>query len=138
VLFLPGDQFLSGALQAEPTLIDRGIARKVLLATPATLIALLKAAAYGWRQEAVSRNAEEISRLGRELHDRVATFAEHLEKVGKGLDAATRSYNAAIGSFEQTVLPGARKFNELGAKGAKALPEPGPIETAVREVAKRS
>ncbi|MBX3748705.1 MAG: DNA recombination protein RmuC [Opitutaceae bacterium] len=138
VLFLPGDQFLSGALQAEPTLIDRGIAKRVLLATPATLIALLKAAAYGWRQEAVSKNAEEISRLGRELHDRVATFAEHLEKVGKGLDAATRSYNAAIGSFEQTVLPGARKFNELGAKGAKALPEPGPVETAVREVAKRS
>lgn len=138
VLFLPGDQFLSGALQAEPTLIDRGIAKKVLLATPATLIALLKAAAYGWRQEAVSKNAEEISRLGRELHDRVATFAEHLEKVGKGLDTATRSYNAAIGSFEQSVLPGARKFNELGAKGAKALPEPGPIETAVREVAKRS
>ena len=138
VLFLPGDQFLSGALQAEPTLIDRGIAKKVLLATPATLIALLKAAAYGWRQEAVSKNAEEISRLGRELHDRVATFAEHLEKVGKGLDSATRSYNAAIGSFEQSVLPGARKFNELGAKGAKALPEPGPIETAVREVAKRS
>ncbi len=138
VLFLPGDQFLSGALQAEPTLIDRGIAKKVLLATPATLIALLKAAAYGWRQEAVSKNAEEISRLGRELHDRVATFAEHLEKVGKGLDGATRSYNAAIGSFEQSVLPGARKFNELGAKGAKALPEPGPIETAVREVAKRS
>ena len=138
VLFLPGDQFLSGALQAEPTLIDRGIAKKVLLATPATLIALLKAAAYGWRQEAVSKNAEEISRLGRELHDRVATFAEHLEKVGKGLDGATRSYNAAIGSFEQSVLPGARKFNELGAKGAKTLPEPGPIETAVREVAKRS
>lgn len=138
VLFLPGDQFLSGALQAEPTLIDRGIAKKVLLATPATLIALLKAAAYGWRQEAVSKNAEEISRLGRELHDRVATFAEHLEKVGKGLDSATRSYNAAVGSFEQSVLPGARKFNELGAKGAKALPEPAPVETAVRDVAKRS
>lgn len=138
VLFLPGDQFLAGALQAEPTLIDRGIAKRVLLATPATLIALLKAAAYGWRQEAVSKNAEEISRLGRELHDRVATFAEHLEKVGKGLDAATRSYNAAVGSFEQSVLPGARKFNELGAKGAKALPEPAPVETAAREVAKRS
>ena len=138
VLFLPGDQFLAGALQAEPTLIDRGIAKKVLLATPATLIALLKAAAYGWRQEAVSKNAEEISRLGRELHDRVATFAEHLEKVGKGLDSATRSYNAAVGSFEQALLPGARKFTELGAKGAKALPEPAPVDTAVRDVAKRS
>jgi len=138
VLFLPGDQFLAGALQAEPTLIDRGIAKKVLLATPGTLIALLKAAAYGWRQEAVSKNAEEISRLGRELHDRVATFAEHLEKVGKGLDSATRSYNAAVGSFEQALLPGAPKFTELGAKGAKALPEPAPVDTAVRDVAKRS
>lgn len=138
VLFLPGDQFLAGALQAEPTLIDRGIAKRVLLATPATLIALLKAAAYGWRQEAVSKNAEEISRLGRELHDRVATFAEHLDKVGKGLESATRSYNAAVGSFEQSLLPGARKFSELGAKGAKALPEPTPVETAAREITRRT
>lgn len=138
VLFLPGDQFLAGALQADATLIDRAIARKVLLATPATLIALLKAAAYGWRQEAVSKNAEEIAGLGRQLYDRVATFADHLDKIGRGLDAAARAYNSAVGSFEGTVLPGARKFAELGAQGAKQLAEPAPVETAPRDVLKRA
>ena len=113
VLFLPGDQFLSGALQADPTLIDRAINRKVLLATPATLIALLKAAAYGWRQESVSRNAEAIADLGRQLYDRVAGFADHLERVGRGLENASKAYNAAIGSFEGTLLPGARKLKTV-------------------------
>jgi len=138
VLFLPGDQFLSGALQSDPTLLDRAISRKVLLATPATLIALLKAAAYGWRQESVSRNAEEIARIGRELYDRIATFAEHLEKAGRGLEQATKAYNAAIGSFENTVLPGARRFDELGARGSKSLPELDGLDTAPRELTKRS
>jgi len=110
VLFLPGDQFLAGALQADPTLIDRGISKKVLLATPATLIALLKAAAYGWRQESVSKNAEEIARIGRELFDRISTFGEHLENVGTGLKSALGNYNKAVGSYEGTLLPGARKF----------------------------
>ena len=138
VLFLPGDQFLSGALQGDPTLIDRAIAKKVLLATPATLIALLKAAAYGWRQESVSKNAEEIANLGRALYDRISGFADHLDKVGRGLETATRSYNSAIGAFEGTLLPGARKFIELGAKGTKELPEPGPVETTPRDVLKRA
>ncbi len=138
VLFLPGDQFLSGALQAEPNLIDRAIAKKVLLATPATLIALLKAAAYGWRQESVSKNAEEIATLGRALYDRISGFADHLDKVGRGLETASKSYNSAIGAFEGTLLPGARKFVELGAKGAKDLPEPGPVETTPRDVLKRA
>jgi len=137
VLFLPGDQFLSGALQGDPTLIDRAIAKKVLLATPATLIALLKAAAYGWRQESVSKNAEEIAELGRALYDRISGFAEHLDKVGRSLESAGKSYNSAVGAFEGTLLPGARKFAELGAKGAKALPDPAPIETTPREVLKR-
>jgi DNA recombination protein RmuC len=138
VLFLPGDQFLSGALQADPTLIDRAIGRKVLLATPATLIALLKAAAYGWRQESVSKNAEEIADLGRQLYDRMATLADHLDKVGRSLESATKSFNQAVGSFEGTLVPGARKFVELGAKGAKDLTEPKAIETAPREVVKRA
>ncbi len=138
VLFLPGDQFLSGALQGDPTLIDRAISKKVLLATPATLIALLKAAAYGWRQESVSKNAEEIADLGRQLYDRIAGFADNLEKVGRGLETASKSYNAAVGSFEQTLLPGARKFVELGAKGAKELPSPASVETAPRDVSKRA
>ena len=138
VLFLPGDQFLSGALQADPNLIDRAIAKKVLLATPATLIALLKAAAYGWRQESVSKNAEEIANLGRLLYDRISGFADHLDKVGRGLETASKSYNSAIGAFEGTVLPGARKFVELGAKGTKELTEPGAVETTPRDVLKRA
>jgi DNA recombination protein RmuC len=138
VLFLPGDQFLAGALQADPALIDRAIAKKVLLATPATLIALLKAAAYGWRQEAVSQNAEEIAALGRQLYDRVAGFAEHLDNVGAGLKNAVGHYNKAVGSFEQTLLPGARKFTELGAQGAKPLVEPTALEAAPRDLAKRA
>jgi DNA recombination protein RmuC len=136
VLFLPGDQFLSAALEADPSIMDRAIGRKVLLATPTTLIALLKAAAYGWRQEALSKNAEEISALGRDLYNRISTFAEHLAGVGKNLDTANRSYNKAVGSFEEMLLPGARKFVELGAKGTKELTAPVGVETAPRDVAK--
>ena len=138
VLFLPGDQFLSGALQGDPTLIDRAIAKKVLLATPATLIALLKAAAYGWQQEDVSKNAQIIADLGRALYDRIANFADNLDKVGRNLESANKAYNSAVGSFEQTLLPGARKFSELGAKGAKELVDPAPIETTPRDVLKRA
>jgi DNA recombination protein RmuC len=138
VLFLPGDQFLSGALQADPSLIDRAIGKKVLLATPATLIALLKAAAYGWRQEAVSKNAEEIAVQGRALYDRIVGFADNLDKVGRGLETANKAYNAAVGTFEQTLLPGARRFSELGAKGTKELAEPAPVEATPRDVLKRA
>jgi DNA recombination protein RmuC len=138
VLFLPGDHFLTAALQSDPTLMDRALARRVLLATPTTLIALLKASAYGWRQEAVSRNAEEVSVLGRQLYDRVVTFADNFDRVGRGLDSAVKGFNAAVGSFEQTLLPGARRFAELGAKGAKELSPPAVVDTAVREIAKKS
>ncbi|MDP2136388.1 MAG: DNA recombination protein RmuC [Candidatus Didemnitutus sp.] len=137
VLFLPGDQFLSGALQSDPTLLDRAIGKKVLLTTPASLIALLKAAAYGWRQESVSKNAEEIADLGRQLYDRITNFADNLDKVGRGLETAGKAYNAAVGSFEQTLLPGARKFEELGAKGMKDLAAPQPAETQPRDILKR-
>jgi DNA recombination protein RmuC len=138
VLFLPGDHFLTAALQSDPTLLDRGLAKRVLLATPTTLIALLKAAAHGWRQEALSRNAEEISLLGRQLYDRVATFADNLAKLGTSLESAVKAYNASIGSFEQNLLPGARRLAELGAKGAKDLAGPVPVDTGIRPVAKAS
>jgi DNA recombination protein RmuC len=137
VLFLPGDQFLAGALQGDPTLIERAIGKKVLLATPASLIALLKAAAYGWRQEAVSKNAEEIADLGRQLYDRIALYLDHFDKVGHALETATKSYNAAVGSLESGLIPGARKLSELGAKGAKNLPGIGPVEIVPRELTKR-
>ncbi len=132
VLFLPGDAMLSAALLADPQLLDRALGRRVLLATPTTLIALLKAAAYGWRQESVSRNAEAISALGRALHDRAAVFAAHLEKMGRGLDAAIGHYNSAVGSFSTGLLPGARKLAELGAQGAKPLPSPPTVDIAAR------
>ena len=138
ILFLPGDHFLSAALHSDPSLLDRALARRVLLATPTTLIALLKAAALGWRQEALSRNAEEISTLGRQLYDRVVTFADNLDKVGTGLEAAVKGYNAAVGTFEQTLLPGARRFVELGARGAKDLTPPEAVDAGVRIVAKKS
>ncbi|MEO5960046.1 MAG: DNA recombination protein RmuC [Opitutaceae bacterium] len=138
VLFLPGDHFLTAALQADNLLMDRALSRRVLLATPTTLIALLKAASYGWRQESVSKNAEEISALGRALYDRVATFAEYLEKIGRSLETAVRGYNTAVGSFEGMLLPGARKLSELGAKGIKELPLLPAVDTAPREVAKHS
>jgi len=138
VLFLPGDQFLGAALHADSTLMDRAIARRVLLATPSTLIALLKAAAYGWRQESISKNAEEISQLGRQLYDRMVTFADNLDKIGRSLDTALKGYNAAVGTFESSVLPGARRFAELGARGAKELTTPAPVETMSRDLVKRS
>jgi DNA recombination protein RmuC len=137
VLFLPGDHFLTAALQHDHLLLDRALSRRVLLATPTTLIALLKAAAYGWRQDAVSRNADEISALGRTLYDRVAGFAENLEKIGRGLETAVKGYNTAVGSFEGMLLPGARKLADLGARGARALTAPETIDTAAREVTKR-
>lgn len=138
VLFVPGDHFLTAALQSDATLLERAIGRKVLLATPITLIALLKAASFGWRQEAVSRNAEEISVLGRQLYDRVSGFSEHLEKIGRGLETAVKSFNGAVGSYESTVIPGARRFAELGAKGTRELSSPPAVETGVREVIKKS
>ncbi len=138
VLFLPGDQFLAGALQADAGLLDRGIARKVLLATPATLIALLKAVAYGWKQDAVTRGAEEIASQGRMLYDRLTNFADHLDKVGRGLETASKAYNAAVGSFEGALLPGARRFVELGAKGAKELETPQIVESVPRDITRRS
>lgn len=138
VLFLPGDSFLSAAIESDPSIMDKAISKRVLLATPMTLIALLKAAAYGWRQEAVSRSAEEVSELGRLLYDRISNFADHLGGTAKGLAAAVRHFNAAVGSFEQTLLPGARRFAELGAKGTKELEAPERVELEVREVEKKS
>lgn len=140
VAFVPGDALLAAALEADPALLDDAIASHVLLATPVTLIALLKAVAYGWRQEALAESAQQVANLGRDLHRRLVTFADHLAKVGKGLEGATRSYNAAIGSFESRVLPAARRFDDLGALGQsdQALAELPRVETTPRDPVERS
>ena len=118
VLFLPSESFFSAALHSDPSLIERGVDNGVILATPTTLIALLKAVAYGWRQEALALNAKEISALGRSMHERLGKLAEHFSKLGNSLNAAVENYNKAIGSYETRVMSTARKFEEL-----KAAPE---------------
>jgi DNA recombination protein RmuC len=131
VLFLPGDQFLSAALTERPELLDSALKQSIIIATPSTLMALLKVVAYGWRQAAASQNAAEIRELGQELHRRLTTFVSHLQKVGRSLDSALGAYNSAVGSFERNVTPQARRFTELGAT-ADVLPSVEPAEQVVR------
>ena len=120
VMFIPGEAFYSAALEADPDLLDSGFGQNVIIASPASLMALLKAASYGWRQEAIAENAREISQLGQELHARMGVMADHLARVGKSLGAATDCYNSAVASFESRVLVSARKFKELGATSRDA------------------
>jgi DNA recombination protein RmuC len=113
VMFVPGDQLLAAAFEHEPALMEHAIERRVLIATPVTLIALLRSIAYGWQQENLAENARQIAEAGRTLHDRVGTFATHLRKVGTNLDRAVGAYNEAVGSYEARVVPAARKLAEL-------------------------
>lgn len=119
ILFLPGETFFSAALEHDPTLIELGVEKKVILTTPSTLIALLHAVAYGWRQEALTANAQEISELGRDLYKRLSDMGKHFGKLGKDLNLAVRSYNDTVGSLERRVLPTARRFKELEATSAR-------------------
>src|SRR6267154_587454 len=132
VMFLPGETFFSAALEQDSSLIEHGVLNRVIPASPTTLIALLKAINYGWNQEKLARNAQQISALGKELHDRLRLLAGHITSVGTGLDRAVESYNKAVGSLESRVLVSARRFAELGASVAEDIPELAPIETTAR------
>jgi DNA recombination protein RmuC len=125
VLFVPGEAFLSAALEAQPSLIEYAADRQVVLATPTTLIALLRTVAYAWTQQTLADKAREIHELGRDLHDRLGTMGSHLDRLGRSLTGAVSAYNRAIGSLETRVLVSARRFGELGvAAGALDAPEP--------------
>ena len=131
VLFVPGESFFSAALEQDRTLIEDAIEDRVVLASPTTLIALLRAIAYGWKQQLVAENAERIKDLGKELYERVLKFAEHLSDVARGLERANKAYNNAVASFDSRLVPSARKFREMGV-GSANVPELDPIETAPR------
>jgi DNA recombination protein RmuC len=133
LLFLPGEHFYNAALEADPSLIQQGVEQQVLIATPTTLIALLRAVHYGWQQEKVAENAREISELGRELHSRIGTVAEHVQRLGKRLGGAVEAYNQAVGSLETRVLVSARRFADHGVVGHdKQIAPIDPIDVVPR------
>jgi DNA recombination protein RmuC len=132
VMFLPGETFFSAALQYDPSLIEYGVDKQVIPASPTTLIALLRAVAYGWRQESMAENAREIAALGGELHERVRALTEHFVKMRRGLEHALESYNSAVGSLERKVLVQTRRFRDLGAATGEPIPSLEPIDLSLR------
>ena len=137
VLFIPGDQFLTAALEIDHTLIEDALTQNVILATPTSLVALLRAVAYGWRQEVLAENADIIREIGQEMFTRLTTFAEHLSKLGRSLDNSVDAYNKAVASYDSRVLPGARKFTELGISAKKEPPKVEQVEHMARRIESR-
>jgi DNA recombination protein RmuC len=137
ILFLPGETFYDAAREQDPSLIEAAVEQRVMIATPMSLITLLRAIALGWRQERLARNADEISALGKSLYERLSTLGDHLIKLGRNLDKAVESYNSSIGTIERNVLSTARKFRDLGAaNGDQEIPEIAPLEHTTRMVQK--
>ncbi len=135
VLFLPGEHLYGAALEADPTLIEDAMSRRVLIATPTTLLAMLRAVSYGWQQERVAESAQAVSDLGRELHGRLVKMSELLSTLGTRLNSAVRAYNDTIGSYEARVLPSARRFADHGAAaGGRELPELEQVTVNARRV----
>lgn len=134
ILFVPGDQFLAAALTVRPQLIEEALADSVVLASPATLMAVLKCVAYCWRQNQVTVNARQIQELGGELHSRLATFLAHLAKVGQRLGGAVEAYNAAAGSLQRQVVPQARRLRDLGATAEAPLAAPEDVDAAPKDL----
>jgi DNA recombination protein RmuC len=133
VMFVPGDNFVAAAFERDPDLFEDGIKNRVLICTPTTFIALAKAISYGWRQERLQESAVEVSKLGKELYLRLATLGEHVSDLGRNLNTTAKKYNQLVGSLESSVMPQARRFNDLGVEGtAKSLPELTEVDTVVR------
>ena len=134
-MFLPGEAFFSAALEKDPSLIECGVKERVILATPTTLIALLRAVAFGWRQESMADNARAISELGREVHKRLGDMSQHLSKLGRHVHQVVDSYNHTIGTFERRVLVTARKFHELDTSlDEKTMDMLNPLDSLPRSV----
>lgn len=132
VLFIPGDQFLSAAVGEIPSLLEDAIRQQVIIATPSSFVALLKAVAYGWRQDQLAENAARIQALGEDLYKRLATFSGYLARIGRSLGQSVDAYNSAVGSLERQVLPGARKFTELGLRPRRDIEELSTVDKLTR------
>jgi DNA recombination protein RmuC len=134
VLFIPGEPFLSAAAERDPQLLEDGVKQRVIFATPLTLISLLRAVAYGWRQEIIAENTRKISDLGKELYERVSTLTKHFRILGQSLNSSVKAYNDAVGTLESRILVSARKFKELGATPQSEILELPPVEKASRDI----